>query len=43
MGIHYALDVRYRPADGQFCLYFNARDGWHWTRGRERIGRMVGH
>jgi len=19
-------------------MYFNARDGYHWTRGRERIG-----
>ncbi len=22
-------------------LYFNARDGWHWTRGREAIGLVT--
>lgn len=32
----YALDVRDTP-DGP-RMYFNARDGYHWTRGRERIG-----
>ena len=32
----YALDVRDTPLGPR--LYFNARDGYHWTRGRERIG-----
>lgn len=35
----YALDVRDTP-DGP-RMYFNARDGYHWTRGRERIGVAV--
>lgn len=37
----YACEARPRP-DGSWLLYFNARDGWHWTRGREAIGRAVG-
>jgi hypothetical protein len=37
----YACDARPRP-DGTWLLYFNARDDWHWTRGREAIGRAVG-
>jgi len=32
----YACDVK-RWRD-HFVLFFNARDGWHWTRGREAIG-----
>lgn len=32
----YALDVRDTPLGPR--MYFNARDGYHWTRGRERIG-----
>lgn len=32
----YALDVR-DTGDGP-RMYFNARDGYHWLRGRERIG-----
>lgn len=32
----YALDVRATPAGVR--LYVNGRDGYHWTRGRERIG-----
>jgi hypothetical protein len=32
----YALDVRDTPEGPR--MYFNARDGYHWTRGRERIG-----
>ena len=32
----YALDVRDTPAGPR--MYFNARDAYHWTRGRERIG-----
>lgn len=32
----YALDVRDTPSGPR--MYFNARDGYHWSRGRERIG-----
>lgn len=32
----YALDVRDTPVGPR--MYFNARDAYHWTRGRERIG-----
>lgn len=32
----YALDVRATPEGPR--MYLNARDGYHWTRGRERIG-----
>lgn len=35
----YALDVR-DGADGP-VMYFNARSGYHWTRGREHIGRAT--
>jgi hypothetical protein len=38
----YACDCRYREADGNWYLYFNARDGWTITEGKERIGRIVG-
>ncbi len=38
----YALDVHYAAAAGLFYLYFNARDDWHWTQGRERIGLLLG-
>ena len=34
----YACDARYVKALDRFHLYFNARDNWHWTRGREVIG-----
>jgi hypothetical protein len=35
----YAVDAR--AVDGTVHLYFNARDDWHWTRGREAIGLAV--
>ncbi len=38
----YALDVHRNSADGRFYLYFNARSNWHWTRGKERIGLLIG-
>ena len=38
----YACDCRFREADGRWYLYFNARDGWRISEGRERIGRIVG-
>jgi hypothetical protein len=37
----YACDARFREADARWYLYYNARDGWHKTNGRERIGRLV--
>ncbi|MDX9959704.1 MAG: hypothetical protein RBT68_14795 [Spirochaetia bacterium] len=37
----YACDCRFREADGRWYLYFNARDGWRISEGRERIGRLV--
>jgi len=37
----YACDVRFRPRDGRWYLYYNARDGWYKTEGRERIGRIT--
>lgn len=37
----YACDCRFREADGRWYLYFNARDGWRISAGRERIGRVV--
>lgn len=36
----YALDVKRR--DKTWYLYFNARDDWHWTRGKEKIGLLLG-
>jgi hypothetical protein len=36
----YACDARFREAESRWYLYYNARDGWHKTRGRERIGRL---
>lgn len=38
----YACDCRFREADGLWYLYFNARDGWRISEGRERIGRITG-
>jgi hypothetical protein len=38
----YACDCRFREEDGLWYLYFNARDGWKVSEGRERIGRIVG-
>ena len=38
----YACDCRFREADGRWYLYFNARDDWKITAGKERIGRLVG-
>ena len=36
----YALDVKRRSKT--WYLYFNARDDWHWTRGKEKIGLLLG-
>jgi len=38
----YACDCRFCRANGRWYLYFNARDGWRISQGRERIGRVVG-
>ncbi|MCX7026538.1 MAG: glycosyl hydrolase family 43 [Spirochaetes bacterium] len=38
----YACDCRFREKDGLWYLYFNARDGWKISEGKERIGRIVG-
>ncbi len=38
----YALDVKRDPVTGVLRLYFNARNDWHWTRGREAIGLCTG-
>lgn len=38
----YACDCRQDDRDGSWHLYFNARDGWRISEGRERIGRAVG-
>ncbi|MBU43094.1 MAG: glycosyl hydrolase family 43 [Spirochaetaceae bacterium] len=37
----YACDCR-KLDDGQWALYFNARDEWNVFKGKERIGRIVG-
>ena len=37
----YACDARLRETESRWHLYYNARDGWHKARGRERIGRLV--
>ena len=36
----YAVDAR--ELGDELYLYFNARDDWHWTRGREAIGLLRG-
>jgi hypothetical protein len=38
----YACDCRFREKEGLWYLYFNARDGWKLSEGRERIGRILG-
>jgi hypothetical protein len=38
----YACDCRQDVASGRWHLYFNARDGWRTSEGRERIGRITG-
>lgn len=38
----YACDCRLDESQGVAYLYFNARDGWRISQGKERIGRLVG-
>lgn len=37
----YACDFRPVPAMSAWYLFFNARNDWIWTRGRERIGCLT--
>ncbi|WP_061249593.1 family 43 glycosylhydrolase [Leptospira alstonii] len=38
----YALDVKFHSTQKRWFLYFNARNDWHWTKGKEKIGLLVG-
>lgn len=38
----YACDCRLNETDMQWYLFFNARDAWRISEGRERIGRLIG-
>lgn len=38
----YALDCRYVASEKAWYLYFNGRNTAHWTKGREKIGLMIG-
>jgi hypothetical protein len=38
----YAVDAGYSESIGVWYLYFNARDDWHWTKGKEKIGMAIG-
>ena len=38
----YACDVKYRASQKRYYLYYNARNDWHWTRGKENIGLYYG-
>ena len=38
----YACDVRYHERQKTWYLYYNARDDWYMTRGKERIGLLIG-
>jgi hypothetical protein len=38
----YAFDFRFRNSDALWYLYFNARNDWHWTKGKEKIGLLYG-
>lgn len=43
MGSHvYAVDFKPDPSNGQWFLYFNARNTWHWSQGKEHIGLAIG-
>lgn len=37
----YAFDFKFDPRAGLWRLYFNARNDWHWTKGRENIGLLT--
>lgn len=38
----YACDCRFDEKAGRYIIYFNARDGWRISEGKERIGRLEG-
>ncbi len=38
----YASDTAFRPEHNDIYFYFNARDDWHWSKGKEHIGLMIG-
>ncbi|WP_061256148.1 hypothetical protein [Leptospira interrogans] len=38
----YAMDVKFHPIEKKWFLYFNARNDWHWTKGKEKIGLLIG-
>lgn len=38
----YALDVARDRQNNRWFLYFNARNDWHWTKGKAAIGLLVG-
>lgn len=38
----YACDVKYHLPQERFHLYYNARDDWHWSKGKENIGLVMG-
>jgi hypothetical protein len=37
----YAFDVK-QVDKKQWYLYFNARNNWHWSKGKEHIGLLIG-
>ncbi|MCX8123064.1 MAG: family 43 glycosylhydrolase [Spirochaetes bacterium] len=36
----YAFDIK--QVNSNWYLYFNARNNWHWTKGKEHIGLLIG-
>ncbi|EMN49563.1 hypothetical protein LEP1GSC088_2033 [Leptospira interrogans str. L1207] len=36
------MDVKFHPIEKKWFLYFNARNDWHWTKGKEKIGLLIG-
>lgn len=38
----YACDVKFVEEKGLWHLYYNARNDWHWTKGSECIGLLIG-
>lgn len=38
----YASDTVFRPEQRDVYFYFNARNDWHWAKGSENIGMMIG-
>jgi hypothetical protein len=38
----YAFDIK-QVTTKQWYLYFNARNNWHWSKGKEHIGLLIGN